>query len=206
MTCVLHAHGGEDTARVVLPGVDDWELPLDDEEAVALLESRGLNVVRILDSSLEELRELNHPVMLVLSTEQGDVRTVALHSLDESRASLIGVTDFDPLAVSVREVENQWDGEAMVVWEKFEDLPNVLSLGNEGRDVVWLQAALSELGLYKGSATGKFDDSTLRSVRTLQEGAKLPPDGAVGPRTQMVLYSKLPRYQVPRLQEKDGAG
>ena len=187
-------------------GVDDWELPLDDEEAVALLESRGLNVVRILDSSLEELRELNHPVMLVLSTEQGDVRTVALHSLDESRASLIGVTDFDPLAVSVREVENQWDGEAMVVWEKFEDLPNVLSLGNEGRDVVWLQVALSELGLYKGSATGKFDDSTLRSVRTLQEGAMLPPDGAVGPRTQMVLYSKLPRYQVPRLQEKDGAG
>ena len=99
-----------------------------------------------------------------------------------------------------------WDGEALVVWEPFETIPNVLVRGQRGNGVIWLQRVLGELGVYSGAATGTFDESTERSVRILQADAMLEPDGAVGPRTQMVLYEKLPRYDVPRLKSKEGSG
>lgn len=182
------------------------ESPVDDEATVIQLEDRGLSVFRVYDATLDSLRALNHPVMLVMRSELGNRRTVALRSLDEERGLLYGVTDRDSLEVPVAEIENQWDGEALIVWETFEEIPRVLSLGQRGQGVVWLQRALGELGLYSGAASGLFDNSTQRSVRMLQADSLIEPDGSVGPRTQMVLYSKLPRYQVPRLVERGGAG
>jgi general secretion pathway protein A len=179
---------------------------VDDEATVTQLEDRGLSVFRVFDATLDSLRALNHPVMLVMRSELGDRRTIALRSLDEERALLYGVTDRDSLEVPVAEIENQWDGEALIVWETFEEIPQVLSLGQRGQGVVWLQRALGELGLYSGAASGLFDNSTRRSVRMLQTDSLIEADGSVGPRTQMVLYSKLPRYQVPRLVERGGAG
>lgn len=184
----------------------EWDVPQGDAETAQLLESRGLRVLRVSDANLNELRELNHPVIMTMRTELGDVRTVALRRLDDNSATLFGVTDDGAIEVSITEVENQWDGEAMIVWEGFERIPAVLSRGQRGSGVVWLQRALGELGVYSGATTGTFDDSTERSVRMLQADAMIDPDGAVGPRTQMVLYNKLPRYNVPRLEPKKGSG
>ncbi|MBW2292790.1 MAG: AAA family ATPase [Deltaproteobacteria bacterium] len=183
-----------------------FESPKDDEDAVNLLEARGLSVFRVHDATLDSLRALNHPVILVMRSELGDRRTIALRSLDEESALLFGATDRDSLEVPIREIDNQWDGEALIVWETFEEIPQILSPGEQGQGVVWLQRALGELGLYSGAASGLFDTSTERSVRLLQTDALIEPNGTVGPRTQMVLYSKLPRYQVPRLVARGGAG
>ncbi len=182
------------------------EVPTGDEATVAALESRGLSVLRVFDADLDNLRSLNHPVMMSMRTEFGGRRLVALRALDEDRASLYGVTERDSLEVPVAEIENQWDGEALIVWETFEEIPRELSLGQQGQSVVWLQRALGELGLYAGAASGLFDDSTEKSVRVLQASALIDANGTVGPRTQMVLYSRLPRYDVPRLVERGGAG
>jgi hypothetical protein len=183
-----------------------WKVPANDDETVALIESRGLHVLRISDADLDELRELNHPVLMTIRTELGDTRTVALRQLGTERATFLGVTEEGALEVSLSEVEYLWDGEALVVWEPFETIPNVLVRGQRGNGVIWLQRVLGELGVYSGAATGTFDESTERSVRILQADAMLDPDGAVGPRTQMVLYEKLPRYDVPRLKSKEGSG
>ncbi|MDE0911381.1 MAG: AAA family ATPase [Myxococcota bacterium] len=183
-----------------------WEVPTNDEETVALIESRGLHVLRFSDADLDELRELNHPVLMTIRTELGDTRTVALRQLGTERATFLGVTEEGALEVSLSEVEHLWDGEALVVWEPFETIPNVLVRGQRGNGVIWLQRVLGELGVYSGAATGTFDESTERSVRILQADAMIEPDGAVGPRTQMVLYDKLRRYEVPRLKTKEGSG
>lgn len=183
-----------------------WKVPTNDEETVALIESRGLHVLRFSDADLDELRELNHPVLMTIRTELGDTRTVALRQLGTERATFLGVTEEGALEVSLSEVEHLWDGEALVVWEPFETIPNVLVRGQRGNGVIWLQRVLGELGVYSGAATGTFDESTERSVRILQADAMIEPDGAVGPRTQMVLYDKLRRYEVPRLKTKEGSG
>ena len=187
----------------LLPAVD---LPADDEATVSHLEGRGLSVLRVRGATLDELRTLNHPVMLSLRSERNRLRSVALRHLDNDSALLFGVTDHDSLQVSIIEIEHQWDGDALIVWETFEQLPDYLSLGESGQSVIWLQHALAELGLYAGAFSGFFDDLTQASVRRLQADTLLDPSGTVGPRTQMVLYSKLPRYHGPRLLERRGAG
>jgi len=182
------------------------ETPLDFEAAVMHLQASGLFVLRVDDASLDTLRALNHPVMLTLLTEQGAERTIAMRSLGDTFASLHGVVSGEGLEVAVGEIDSLWNGEALIVWAPLEPIPDVLRLGHEGQEVVWLQQALRELGLYSGAPSGRFDASTARSVRVLQADALIEPSGDVGPRTQMVLYSKLPRYSVPRLQVIGGAG
>jgi hypothetical protein len=144
--------------------------------------------------------------MLSLRTDTNGHRSVALRYLDGDSALLFGVTERNSLEVPIVEIETQWDGEALIVWETFEPLPTILHVGQSGQSVVWLQRALAELGLYAGATTGLFDDLTQESVRKLQVDTLLVPDGSVGPRTQMVLYSRLTRYRGPRLQRPGGAG
>ncbi|MDP6980021.1 MAG: AAA family ATPase [Myxococcota bacterium] len=182
------------------------EAPYDDTAAIEHLEGWGLSVLRVGDATLDGLAALNHPVLLRLRTEQGGERTIALRGLGEETASLYGVTEGGMLDVSLTEIDHLWDGEAMIVWATLEAIPQDLSLGHEGEPVVWLQQALGELGLYSGQASGRFDAPTMRSVRILQSDAFIEPSGSVDAKTQMVLFSKLPRYTVPRLREEGGAG
>lgn len=180
--------------------------PYDDLAAEYALKAWGLSVLRVEDATLEELAALNHPVLLRLRTEQGGERTIALRGLGDETASLHGVTEDGGLEVALSEVDHLWDGSATVVWASLEAIPQDLSLGHEGDSVVWLQRALGELGLYTGAPSGRFDAPTLRGLRILQSDALLEPTGAVDAKTQMVLFSKLPRYSVPRLHTQGGAG
>ncbi len=182
------------------------ETPLDDLAVEEELEAYGLSVLRVEDETLETLAELNHPVLLRLRTEAGGERTVALRGLGEESASLHGVIEDGGLDVALSEVDHLWDGEAMIVWATLESIPRNLMFGHEGRAVLWLQEALVELGLYDGELDGRFGLKTLQGVQALQSDALIEPSGAVDARTQMVLFSKLPQYSVPRLREEGGAG
>ena len=119
---------------------------------------------------------------------------------------LHGVMEGGGLDVALGEIDHLWDGEATVVWATLEAIPADLGFGHQGDSVVWLQQALAELGLYNGDPTGRYDASTVRGVRVLQSDAYIEPSGALDERTQMVLFSKLPQYRVPRLRAEGGAG
>ncbi len=58
-----------------------------------------------------------------------------------------------------------------------------LFVGRNGLDVVFVQAQLRSLGLYKGPLDGYFGQSLLAAVRALQQEAGLPPAGMVDPET-----------------------
>ena len=96
--------------------------------------------------------------------------------------------------MSQKEISRLWNGRAWVVWQSFEPIPELLLKGERGSSVAWLQGALSELGYYRGEPSGNFDQTTLEGVQALQSSHQLKPDGAVGPRTQMLLYDLLGRY------------
>jgi hypothetical protein len=181
--------------------------PLTDELAIAWLSERGLAVLPVQDADFETLRKLNHPALLRLHAgEEGELRLVALLRLDGDLASLYGLTGLAPLWVPLDELVQQWEGEAWVVWHDFEQIRPVLAFGEQGHSVSWLQAALSELGYFRGTPSGLFDGATLESLQEFQRSQHLQADGMAGPRTRMVLYQLLERYEVPRLDAEDAEG
>jgi general secretion pathway protein A len=192
-----------DAANAILDsyGLDELDVvPPTDELAVSWIGERGLSSLAIDDGDFETLRSLNHPVLLRLRGEsESESRLVALLRLEGDLASLHGVTSAGPLWVPIDEVLQQWDGEAWVVWNDFESIRPVLAFGEQGHSVSWLQAALTELGFYQGTPSGLFDHDTRDALRAFQNGRDLQPDGMAGPRTRMVLYQLLERYEVPRL-------
>jgi peptidoglycan hydrolase-like protein with peptidoglycan-binding domain len=103
------------------------------------------------------------------------------------------------LSVPASELELQWEGEAWVIWDVAEGVPDVLIQGDAGSGVAWLQNALADLGYYGGAASGFFDGATRAGVVALQLDRDLNPDGVVGPRTQMILYALMESHEVPRL-------
>jgi general secretion pathway protein A len=178
--------------------------PLSDRLAVSWLGERGLSVLSLQDADLVSLRGLNYPALLRVRVDDGfESRLVALLRLEGDLASIHGVTE-GPLWVPIDELLQQWDGDAWVVWNDFEAIRPVLAFGEQSHSVAWLQAALSELGYYQGNASGLFDGSTREGLRTLQRQQNLVPDGRAGPRTRMVLYDLLDRYDVPRLVASEG--
>jgi len=203
------AHGQALVSNAVLELFDlppylDGPVNLDD--LIAGLEHRGLALLELNDVDLEDLRTLNHPALLLLYSELGEQRVIALSSLDSEFGTLFGVVDEKGLRVPIAEIEQQWEGQAVVVWATYERLPNLLVLGQRGRAVTWVQTALGDLGYYHGEVTGEFDRETQLGVERLQQTRAMEVDGAVGPRTQMVLYDMLGRYPVPRLDARDDAG
>lgn len=175
------------------------EAPADDEALADMFASRGLSMLAIEQGSLETLRALNHPAFLSMETERGEPTYVALLGLHGDAALVYGATGLDPVEVATSELNHLWDGVALIVWKPVAGVPELISRRQGAGAVEWLQQALGELGLYQGAASGQFDAATARSVRVLQAGALIEPDGMVGPRTQMVIYSKLARYDVPRI-------
>jgi peptidoglycan hydrolase-like protein with peptidoglycan-binding domain len=65
--------------------------------------------------------------------------------------------------------------------------PDSLRQGDTGDDVVCLQRALVEAGLYDGDTSGTFDGATYQAVRQLQEDRDLFVDGIVGRETALSL-------------------
>lgn len=180
--------------------------PRTDDEVFQMLEQRGLSLLEIEGGDFASLLAINYPLLLWVESEGGAERLIALTGLEGEAGSVFGALETGAIEVPLSRIEGQWSGLAYVVWEPVEPIPELLLLGHRGRGVTWLQNALSELGYYEGESPGVFDRDTEASVIQLQNARAINPDGAVGPRTQMVLYELLDQYDVPRLERGDGAG
>lgn len=60
---------------------------------------------------------------------------------------------------------------------------NTLRKGSSGSEVKNLQKKLKELGYFKGTANGKFDNATEKAVKAFQKAKGLTQDGVAGPTT-----------------------
>lgn len=175
-------------------------------EIVGDLANHDLDVFSFTASDIDQLRVLDHPVLLDIDAADGVRRVVALRSLGAGDAELDGVVAAGPVRVSIDELQRYWLGDAHLVWREFEPLPELMRSGDAGDSVLWLQRALGEVGTYTGSETGRFDWSTEDAVRTFQSEHGLEPDGTVGPLTKMAIYRALGRYAVPHVAQVSGAG
>ncbi len=177
------------------------------------LESRGLSATAFDGGSIELLQRLDHPVLLPLTPSvraSGKVgrasaeadpsaRWLAIVGFGNERASVAGLLSGRIVTIPTSEIETHWLETGMIVWERFDDVPDVLARGGEGEGVLWLQRALAELQLYEGRPTGTFDADTLVALTLFQRERGLVADGVAGALTQIALYAELDRYPVPRL-------
>jgi general secretion pathway protein A len=175
------------------------QAPLSFPEVEAALAEQGLGVFSFAASDLDQLRVLDHPVLLDVEAADGVPRVVAVRGIGADEAELAGVAADGPVRVSLEELQRVWLGDAHLVWRDFETLPELIRPGDRGEAVSWLQASLVEVGRLRGTPNGSFDAATEAAVRSFQTEHGLDADGAVGPLTKMALYRALGRYDVPHL-------
>jgi len=66
-----------------------------------------------------------------------------------------------------------------------------MRLNDKGYQVTELQEALKELGYYKNTVSGVYDQATVKAVKAFQKANKLSADGIAGTKTQQMLGDKL---------------
>ncbi len=180
-------------------------------------EGRGLMTTSFDGGSIELLRRLDHPVALPLATAPrhddadraptapvSQRRWVAITGFRGDRARVAGLLPDQIVTISIDELRAHWLETGLIIWERFEPVPNILGRNDEGEGVLWLQRALAELRFYDGSPTSRFDAETTEALRRFQSARGLVADGVAGPLTQIAIYGRLARYPVPRLSRADG--
>jgi general secretion pathway protein A len=137
---------------------------------------------------MEQVRRLDLPVVLeMFHPARRDTCFLALVALDE-RTALVASGTGTPLRVALKDLDRLWTRQAIVFWKDSESVVG----GDPARAAAWARQVLARLG-YE-SASPDLSGTLARFQRDLQ----LVPDGVLGSRTVMALYS-LGGYPRPRL-------
>ena len=163
----------------------------DSTDADAMAGRRGLQSMAF-TGNRSMLRLLDLPAVVTLrGPHSGAARQAALTAIDSSgvRLSLGG----DSLVLDADLFDRYWTGEARLFWRDYEHLGPMLHRGTRGVEVVRLQTLLHQMGAFDGTPSGQYESDTEAAVRRFQSAHLLPPDGVVGPLTQIVLYGAAKR-------------
>jgi general secretion pathway protein A len=137
---------------------------------------------------LDQLRRLDMPVILeMFHPARRDTCFLALLHLDNDAALLS--TGSAEMLVPVAELDRFWTRQAVFLWRDFEA---VARSTERERTATWARAALERLGY------GEAQADLAAAVSRFQRDADLAPDGVIGSRTLLALYSR-GDYPRPRL-------
>jgi general secretion pathway protein A len=144
-----------------------------------------------LRSHVDQLRRLDLPVVLeMFHPARRDTCFLAIVGLDGD-AALVAGSGAQPLRVAVKDVDRLWTRQAIFFWRDDEKLVGA----PPGRGMPWARAVLDQLGYSSGATDDK------EALARFQEAVDLAPDGVLGSRTLMALYSAQDRPR-PHLQRK----
>jgi len=174
------------------------------DELAETLIRRDLVLTELPIADLGLLVQFDQPALIPLRSTTGQLHVVALVGIDRDIAELSGAGPSGSLRVPLRAVEEQWIGEAWMVWRPYLEIPEIIGYGDAGPGVLWIQEALQRLGDSDADITGRYDGRTLEGVRRFQTRHGLDPDGVTGPLTQMLLFGELEEYASPRLGGRAG--
>jgi general secretion pathway protein A len=140
-----------------------------------------------LNTHLDQIRRLNLPVVLeMVHPARRDPCYLALLRMDGDTAEV--AAGAAPMRVSVSELDRLWTRQAFFLWRDFE----ALATSEPARTADFARASLGRLGYLDGAR------DLSGAVARFQRDTELAPDGIVGARTLMALYS-LGAYARPRL-------
>lgn len=153
--------------------------------------------------SLEQVRNLNRPVILTLRDAEAEPHQVVLAALDGETATL--QVDDRQYPVSTPELADYWFGEYLMLWRPRLDEVKAFVPGRRDPDVLWLRESLAAI---QGRPIEPMDsdlyDAALENrVRSYQRDRLLTVDGIVGQQTQIAMDADLGGDDLPRLTRRN---
>ncbi len=135
------------------------------------------------NSSLAQLRQLDHPVILKLVNTAGAERYAVLVAATPTTTSLELQSSL--FAIAPGELTPYWHGEYLLLWRKPPIGVSSIAPGANGVAVTWLIRALDRIeGITSEEADlNSYDDALSARVKAFQKRRGLIVDGIVGERT-----------------------
>lgn len=133
-----------------------------------------------------DLRTMNRPALLSLTTGRGEQQHVLLRGLTANFASI--ETGRGAISVPLDQIDALWTGEFLLLWRR-EVADSYLAQGSRGPSVVWLRTRLAELDGGKPNApvSDRFDADLAQQLKKFQSAHELEADGVLGIRTLIAL-------------------
>jgi len=152
--------------------------------------------------SFGQLRQYNHPAILLLHDAAGATHQVVLTALDDEQARLdLGGTQ----SVSLGELSRYWLGDFVMLWRPASSPVKALARGMRGPQVRWLRESLQHVRGVQGDApvSDVFDAELVGEVREFQRLHQLAVDGIAGVQTQIALAGTVAGTDAPLLSVAD---
>jgi len=178
-----------------------WEVALADGEGCEEALKRNLRCMQV-KGGLEEIRNLDRPVIIKLRDGDSLPRNVLLTALDDKSATLVGARGSEKVALEA--LDARFDGTFTTFWRAPRSWREEVREGDKGPDVDWLARRLAQMnGVKKPRENQPLAGETLRYLREFQLAQGLKADGVAGPRT-FIRLSQPGRETEPHLLAEAG--
>jgi len=173
-----------------------WDVTLAEGEGCADAAKRNLRCMQA-RGGLEEIRNLDRPVIIKLRDGESLPRNVLLTALDDKSATLVGARGSEKVALEA--LDARFDGSFTTFWRAPRSWREEVREGDKGPDVDWLARRLAQMnGVKKPRENQPLAGETLRYLREFQLAQGLKADGVAGPRT-FIRLSQPGRETEPQL-------
>src|SRR5690554_24051 len=142
-------------------------------------------------NSWAQLRELNRPAVLTLTTADKFTVYALLQGLGETHA-MLQTSDAEPQLVALSELGKRWSGEVFYLWQKPTGYTGAISQGDRGQLVSWLAKPFAALdGQSRTLADDHINQALTQRLKIFQRQVGLTADGILGQQTRLKLNEVL---------------
>ena len=146
----------------------------------------------------QQLRQLDRPAILTLSSGRGGVQHVVLRELGASSANIDTATG--PLQLPLEQIDLLWTGEFLLLFRR--EIPDpYVGADSKGSSIAWLRLRLAETEqrTLPAPVSERFDDELRQALARFQASRGIEAVGQAGPRTLIALSNLKPLTGTPTL-------
>jgi general secretion pathway protein A len=180
-----------------------WAIPYDSAAGSGCSQAQALGLgCAFQRGSFGVIRQLDRPIILTLTDEDGNTHRPVLASMGETTAAL--VMGDRRVEYPIHEISNLWLGQFLLIWRAPNGNAQAIRPGTRNANVLWLRQSLATIDnaeLPDSTDSDFFDNALEQRVRQFQRDNRLQVDGLAGHQTQIVINSLLANGDVPTLSQ-----